>query len=116
MNIDKVLTFTPFIDRGVRFALKIRVDIACCALDLGGIHACADAYALEQIDSGHDAALYSVFLFKRRQSRAAALAPKPYRVCGKLALGNPFFVHRVILQNIVALAHHGYELFGIGRS
>ena len=77
MDIDKVLTFTPFVDCGVRFAPEIRVDIAGRALDFGGVHASADADALEQIDCRDDAALHAELLFKRWQSRTATLAPEP---------------------------------------
>ena len=77
MDIDKVLTFTPFVDCSVRFALEIRVDIAGRALDFGGVHARTDADTLEQIDCRDDAALHTELLFKGRQSRAASLAPEP---------------------------------------
>ena len=77
MDIDKVLTFTPFVDCSVRFALEIRVDIAGCALDFGGVHAGADADALEQVDCRDDAAFHAELLFKGRQSRTASLAPEP---------------------------------------
>ena len=46
VDINKVAAVFPFLDRRLSLALKIRVDIARCTLDLGGIHAGADAYAL----------------------------------------------------------------------
>ena len=65
VDINQIAAVFPFLDRRLSLALKIRVDITRCALDLGGIHAGADAYALEQVDRRDDAAFNAVELLKR---------------------------------------------------
>ena len=46
MNIDKVLTFTPFFNGGSRLSLEIGIYIACRSLYIRGVHARAYADSL----------------------------------------------------------------------
>ena len=105
MQVNKVSSALERINSRLSLPLKIRVDIACCSLNLGRFHTRAYSYAFKQVNRAYNAARNAVFLLKVFKLRASALAPEPNGVCLVQAFFAALYVHGVIFKYFITLFH-----------
>ena len=113
VKVNQVCSALERINSCLGLALKIRVDIACCALNLGGLHTRAYSYALKQVNRAYNAARNAVFLLEVFKLRASALAPEPNGVCLMQALFAALYVHGVVFKYFIASLHKVYKRRGV---
>ena len=113
MQVSKVGSALERINSRLGLALKICIDIACCALNLRRFHTRAYSYALKQVNRAYNAARNAVFLLKVFKLRASALAPEPNGVCFVQAFFAALYVHGVIFKYFITLFHKVYKRRGV---
>ena len=107
MDIRKIISlFGQYVNCCLRFSFIICIQTTVCALYFHDFHGCTYGNSFQQIYGRDHRTFQLCFLFKGRKSRLCARTPEPAGVCRIQAVLLPFYINRMVYENIITFPHH----------